>query len=233
MVRADLLAAAEAAGALTDEVIRETQNALRVLAEDADAVLLTCSTLGPALEPLDVPSSAVAFVRADAALARAAVACAGPVVTLVATPLSLAPTRALIEAAARDSGSSIQVELVEGAWDAFKAGDRAGYLRRVAQAAELAVQRGARSVVLAQASMAPAAQLARVECPILTCPAAALQAVARRGSEVVRKGAAVEHAFLVEAVEALQHGQARVGEQQQARGEADQQVRRGEGDPAT
>lgn len=57
-VRPDLLAAAEAAGGLTPEIAAATAEALRGL--EGDAVLLTCSTLGPA---------AGGALRADAALA--------------------------------------------------------------------------------------------------------------------------------------------------------------------
>ncbi|HUN50891.1 MAG TPA: hypothetical protein VMU42_07235, partial [Candidatus Sulfotelmatobacter sp.] len=46
LVRADLLQAAEAAGGMTPAVAARTAALLHRLAEDADAVLLTCSTLG-------------------------------------------------------------------------------------------------------------------------------------------------------------------------------------------
>ncbi|WP_341317433.1 hypothetical protein WN982_39865 [Paraburkholderia sp. IMGN_8] len=49
-VRADLLAAAEQAGGLTDAIAAQTRAALLALRLDAHSVLLTCSTLGPAVD---------------------------------------------------------------------------------------------------------------------------------------------------------------------------------------
>lgn len=67
VVRADLLAPAEQAGGLTAMISRQTGQALRELCNEADAVLLTCSTLGPAAESV-APNSAAPILRIDAAL---------------------------------------------------------------------------------------------------------------------------------------------------------------------
>src|SRR5579872_1205029 len=69
-VRPDLLADAERAGGLTPEIVERTAEALRGLAKRADAVLLTCSTVGPAVAGL---KAAVPVFRVDGALAEAAV----------------------------------------------------------------------------------------------------------------------------------------------------------------
>ena len=179
-VRADLLAAAECAGALTSDVAGQTVSALLDLCADADAVLLTCSTLGPAVNGIE---GAVPVLRVDAALARAAACSAGTLVVLCAAPTTLLPTRALFEAAACDSGTRIDVRLVPGAWALFRDGQQSAYLRAIAGAAQAALRDGAGQVALAQASMAEAVQLAATDPPPLASPdiglAAALAAVRR------------------------------------------------------
>ena len=161
-VRPDLLAAAEAEG-LTPGIAAATAEALRGL--DADAVLLTCSTLGPAAE-------AAGALRADAALAEAATAEVGNVEVLCAAPSTLAATAELFGAAAEASGARVTIRLVPGAWELFHAGDHAAYAERIARDADAS---RADVVALAQASMAPAAELAGR--PVLSVPMAALAAV--------------------------------------------------------
>ena len=163
-VRPDLLAAAEAEG-LTPAIAAATIEALGAM--DGDAVLLTCSTLGPA-------AGAAGAVRADAALADAAVATGGTVEVLCAAPSTLAATAELFGAAAGHTGARVVVRLVPGAWPLFHAGDHAGYAALIARDAETS---RADVVALAQASMAPAARM--TACPVLTCPQAALAAIVK------------------------------------------------------
>jgi hypothetical protein len=163
-VRPYLLAAAEAEG-LTSAIAAATVDALREL--EADAVLLTCSTLGPA-------AGAAGAMRADAALADAAVAAGGTVEVLCAAPSTLAATAELFGAAAGDTGARVTIRLVPGAWPLFHAGDHAGYAALIARDAEAS---RADVVALAQASMAPAARM--TVRPVLTCPQAALAAIVK------------------------------------------------------
>jgi hypothetical protein len=171
VVRPDLLAAAEAEG-LTPAIVAATVGALGVL--EADAVLLTCSTLGPIAE-------AAGVMRADAALAEAAVATGGAaggadggtVEVLCAAPSTLTATAELFGAAAKRTGARVTIRLVPGAWDLFHAGDHAAYAALIARAAEAS---RAGVVALAQASMAPAAALV-AQLPgraVLTSPQVAL-----------------------------------------------------------
>jgi len=164
-VRPDLLAAAEARG-LTPEITAAIAAALGGLAREggADAVLLTCSTLGPA-------ARAAGALRADAALAEAAVAGGGRVEVLCAAPSTLSATTQLFEAAAAGTGARVTIRLVPGAWDLFHARDRAGYAALIAGVADAS---RADVVALAQASMAPAAGLAARA--VLTSPQAAMAA---------------------------------------------------------
>jgi hypothetical protein len=162
-VRADLLEA-ERSGSLTDEIAARTGEALRALAADADAVLLTCSTLGPAVAGL--ADAGVPVLRVDAALASGAVRGGGRVVALCTAATTLGPTRALFENAAAGTGATVELRLVPGAWDAFKAGRTAEYHAMIAAAADEAFRDGADKVALAQASMAGAAALCREEKPL-------------------------------------------------------------------
>jgi hypothetical protein len=172
LIRPELLEAAEAAGGLTPAIAERTAAALRDAAQGAGAVLLTCSTLGPVAEEARLP---VPVLRADAALAREAVAGGGRVAVLYAAPTTREATERLFLAAARGTGATIALRAVAGAWDAFRAGDTARYHALVAEAAEEALASGADRVALAQASMAGAAGRVRGGVP-LTSPAAGLRA---------------------------------------------------------
>lgn len=172
-VRADLLHAAEQAGGLTPAIERQTAQALNDLGRDADAVLLTCSTLGPAAD--SAPHTGAAVVRVDAALAREAVRGGGRVTVLCAVHTTVEPTRALFAAAAQQTGAEVTVHLVPDAWSAFRDGDGARYLALIAQAADAALSGGATRIALAQASMAGAAGLA-TRGVLLASPAAGLMA---------------------------------------------------------
>ena len=179
-LRADLLTRAEAAGGLTDALRQEAADVLRGLAQGVDAVLLTCSTVGPAV---DLAQGAIPVLRVDQALARQAVAQAGarPLLVLYAVATTLAPTQAIFTAEARPN-SQIRYALVPGAWDRFRAGDVAGYHQAVADAADAAFADGVAVVALAQASMSGAARLTRRGTP-LTSPVAALAALAALRSQ--------------------------------------------------
>lgn len=174
-VRADLLAAAEREGRLTPEIAARTAEVLRGLCVEADAVLLTCSTLGPAAEAAAVDAP-VPIMRVDAALAAEAVKGGGRVVALCAVETTVEPTRLLFEAAARATGAEVVVKVVPGAWEAFKAGKRDTYLTMIAHAACEAAQEGAARVALAQASMAGACDLIHSGIRPLNSPVTGLMA---------------------------------------------------------
>ncbi|MBB4568339.1 aspartate/glutamate racemase family protein [Rhizobium leucaenae] len=175
-VRADLLFAAEEAGGLTPDIEAETASVLQYLAQDADAVVLNCSTLGPAAL-LAADTSEVPVVRADGVLAQNAVKAGGKVVVLCTTETTIAPTTRLFEDAAKTTGADIYVRLIDGAWTLFRAGEQNAYLARIAEAAKAAYREGARTVVFAQASMTAAPALLGEEYALpLSGPAAALEA---------------------------------------------------------
>ena len=179
-VREDLLRDAEAAGGLTEAITARTAAALEALAVPGiDAVLLTCSTVGPGAARA---RAARPVLRVDAALAAQAMRGGGHVVVLCAVETTVEPTRALFaEAAARLAeatspqpaagisarpAATFEVRLVPGAWAAFRAGDPARYHALVAEAAEAAFAAGASEVALAQASMSGAVALCRGRPPL-------------------------------------------------------------------
>ena len=176
-VRADILAAAEHAGQLTAAIAAQTVAALNDLCAGADAVLLTCSTLGPAAEAA-AANAAIPILRVDAALAAEAVKGGGMIVVLCAVETTVAPTKRLFAAAAQATGAEVRVQLVPGAWAAFKAGQQERYLDMIARAAIEAKRLGAARVALAQASMAGACDLVAGDARPLNSPVAGLVAAA-------------------------------------------------------
>lgn len=176
-LREDLLKDAEAAGGLTDAIATRTAEALEALATPGvDAVLLTCSTVGPGAAKARAP---IPVLRVDAALAEQATKGGGKVVVLCAVETTVEPTRAIFAEAAARHGATLDVRLVPGAWAAFRGGDPARYHAIVAEAAEAAFAEGATQVALAQASMSGAVALAKGRKPLASPPvglAAALHA---------------------------------------------------------
>lgn len=165
-IRADLLRNP------TPDILAEAAALLRKLADNADAVLLTCSTIGAAaMLAQDAPRP---VLRADATLAEAATRAGGEIAVLYAAPSTLGPTRMIFEAAAARHGATIRLHLVEGAWALFLAGDLAAYHACIAAQARLLPGR----VVLAQASMAGAAALLP-DAPPLAIPGISVMAAAR------------------------------------------------------
>ena len=135
---------------------------LRELAvREPGAIVCTCSTIGGSAERL-AQEIGTPVVRIDRPMAESAVAHGGRVALVVAVDSTLAPTRQLFEECAANAGSD--VTLVDApcldAWERFEAGDHAGYLERVARHVR-GLADDVDVAVLAQASMAPAADLVR------------------------------------------------------------------------
>lgn len=139
-------------------------------------VLVTCSTIGAVAESL-APALGRRVFRVDRPMAAAAVRHGPRIVVIAAVDSTLAPTAELLEQEAAGRVVSIRTCLVAGAWERFEAGDTAGYLDRVARAADAVVD--ADVIVLAQASMAAAAELVTTAVPVLAGPATGLAAALR------------------------------------------------------
>lgn len=148
----------------------------------ADAVLVTCSSIGPAVaiaqQVCDVP-----VIRIDEAMAAQAVR-TGPRIGVVATlRTTLDPTLALLESSADAAGRKIELtsSLCEGAFDAVIAGDTATHDAIVTRTLTQEM-RDVDLIVLAQASMARVVkQLSpgALKVPVLSSPELAVKSVAR------------------------------------------------------
>ncbi|WP_066286570.1 aspartate/glutamate racemase family protein [Arthrobacter sp. B6] len=163
---------AERVGAVVASHLSELREA------GCEVILCTCSTLGEVAEGLS--ADGVDVIRIDRPMLRRAVTLGPRIGVVAALTSTVEPTARVLaeEAAATDSATSIEVSLVDGAWDAFLSGDAGQYNSRVAQAARVLSNR-CDVVVLAQASMEPAAALLRgLSAPVLTSPRSAVEAVA-------------------------------------------------------
>ena len=161
-------------------------------AAGADAVMVTCSTLGPAVtlvqQMFDLP-----VIRVDEAMAEAAVRTGHRLGVIATLRTTLEPTTALLRDKAAQAGRDVDLVecLCDGAFEAVLAGDTATH-DRIVSAALLNEMRGMDAVVLAQASMArvvnsmPAGVL---RMPVLSSPELSV----RRAREILQEmpGAAV------------------------------------------
>ncbi|MEU9244857.1 aspartate/glutamate racemase family protein [Streptomyces sp. NPDC048385] len=183
-VAPDLLSRARGEG--PDAVAQDVTAALHHAAENGvQAVLCTCSTIGEVAERA-ADEVGVPVIRGDRPMAAAAVA-AGPRIAVLATVEStLTPTLALLDDEARRAARPIRAraQVVPEAWTRFEAGDVEGCARLVAATADGVTD--ADVILLAQASMTPAARITTTALPILSSPRPGLAAAAA----AVRTGSA-------------------------------------------
>ncbi|MFF4211878.1 aspartate/glutamate racemase family protein [Streptomyces sp. NPDC001796] len=174
-------ARAHGPGAVADDV----RDVLReAVAAGARAVLCTCSTIGAVAEGADV---GVPVLRVDRPMAAAAVATGPRIVVVAALESTLEPTVALVREEAAGRGPvELRTLLVDEAWARFEAGDTDGYLRVIADAVDSVTD--ADTIVLAQASMAPARQLTTTTVPVLSSPEPGLAAAAVAAAHGPRDG---------------------------------------------
>jgi Asp/Glu/hydantoin racemase len=142
----------------------------------ADAVIVTCSSIGPATtigqHLFDIP-----VVRVDEAMAEAAVAMGNRIGVMATLKTTLEPTIDLLRLKAHEAGRTIEIVgcLCDGAFEAVLAGDTATHDAILTRA--LQEMRNVDVIVLAQASMArvvntlPQGSLAA---PVLSSPALAV-----------------------------------------------------------
>jgi aspartate/glutamate racemase len=137
-------------------------------AAGADAVMLTCSSISHLAAPT-AAEVGIPVLRIDEAMADEAVRRGARIAVLATLRTTLVPTAGLLRerAALAHREPVIVEEVIDGAFAAVVAGDRATHDDLVARAIER-VAADADVVVLAQASMATAAEAARVEVPVLT-----------------------------------------------------------------
>lgn len=174
VVDPELLRVAQRAG--SSKAVRRALGGRLVELQQAgvDAVVCTCSTLGPAAEQL---GGALPFrvMRVDRAMAELATRGGSRIAVVAALQSTVAPTVALLQECAGGT-AEITLEICDDAWAAFVAGEQGQYLAQVAGAARR-VARDVDVVVLAQASMAPAADtLGDLGVQVLASPRLAVRA---------------------------------------------------------
>jgi len=172
VVDESLLGVARREGRLSATTRRRVLGHVESAAEaGADVVLVTCSSIGPAVDDsrgfVSVP-----VLRVDEPMADEAVRLGARVGVLATLRTTLEPTAELVGRRAREAGKQVEVvsRLCDGAFESLQAGDRERHDELVrAGLRELAA--GVDVVVLAQASMARVAEAAGdVTVPVLSSP---------------------------------------------------------------
>ncbi len=156
---------------ITAAVTAQVLAAIEGEAMQDTVILCTCSTIGACAESVTL-SAGQPLLRVDRAMAERAVALGNRILVAAALESTLQPTHQLLEevAAAADKPVVITDCFCAGAWEKFEAGDLAAYYRRIAKTLETLRDPGD-VIVLAQASMAPAALLCPgINIPILSSP---------------------------------------------------------------
>jgi hypothetical protein len=145
---------------------------------DVGIVLCTCSTIG-AIAEHQGRSRAVPVLRVDRPMARVAVALGEPITIVATMAATVASTKALLREEAGRAGidPELSVAVTAGAWELFEVGALDAYHRAVARTVD-ELDPGVRVVVLAQASMAPAAALVSPGPTVLASPLAAVDEIA-------------------------------------------------------
>lgn len=186
VVDPSLLATAISTGVTPEVHARIGEHIRHLVDAGAEAILVTCSSIGEAVEA-EAAKASVPVLRVDTSMADRAVDLAteaarehgrrGRIVVLATLAATLGPTGRLLERAAEGADVETSATLVEGAVAARDSGDQAGHDRLIREAVERAAA-GADVIVLAQASMAAAAAESSATVPVLTSPEGAVAALA-------------------------------------------------------
>jgi Hydantoin racemase len=171
-----------ACGELTPATARRVVNYVgSAEAAGADYILVTCSSIGPAVEA-SAELTAVPVLRVDQPMADKAVQTGQRIGVVATLSTTLEPTTDLVRRRAAAAGKTITIEsvLCEGAFDALMSGDAATHDARVGDALK-ELSSKVDVIVLAQASMARVAdamQEADKKVSILASPGIAIQHIA-------------------------------------------------------
>jgi len=143
------------AGSLTATIARRVTNYLESAElAGADYIMVTCSSIGPAVEA-GAKLMGVPVLRVDQPMADQAVATGKRIGVIATLSTTLEPTADLIQRRAALAGKQIELtsKLVDGAFEALMAGDGATHDAKVAAALK-DLSHQVDVIVLAQASMA-------------------------------------------------------------------------------
>jgi hypothetical protein len=156
-INAALLSDAVANG-ITVQLSVKVEKAMRDAASSsAGVVVCTCSTIGGIAEKTSLHSSALSM-RIDRAMADLAINSCNRILIVAAVESTLEPTKGLLEESSKniDKYPHLSLELIDGAWRQFEAGDMKKYYNCLEEYINQNKD-GYDGVVLAQASMAPVA----------------------------------------------------------------------------
>jgi Asp/Glu/hydantoin racemase len=147
----------------------------------ADVILVTCSSIGRAIETAATLSS-VPVIRVDQAMADEAVQTGKNIGVIATLPTTLEPTSDLVKRRAEKAGKDVNItsKLCDGAFVALMSGDATKHDEMVAKALKELMQT-VDVIVLAQASMARVVDGLSTDekkVPILASPAIAMKKLA-------------------------------------------------------
>ncbi|MEV1170523.1 aspartate/glutamate racemase family protein [Nonomuraea sp. NPDC049784] len=168
-----------AAGHLTPQTARRVAGHIgSAEAAGADHILVTCSSIGAAVEAAE-PLTGVPVTRVDRPMADRAVALGRRIGVLATLSTTLEPTADLVRrrAAASHRDVLLTARVCEGAFEALMGGDAATHDVRVAEAL-VSLGGEVDVIVLAQASMARVAGTVEAPVPILASPPLAMEHLA-------------------------------------------------------
>ena len=153
------------------DLLTEVRTLLAELAERADLVVCTCSTLGPIAESLGDAS----VLRVDAPMMERAVAVGGEVLLVLCLESTIHASSQLLRRSFEAAGRppNMRLLMVPEAWAAFEAGNSAAFTAAIVRwvGVALAAEPGIDCVVLGQASMHVARPaLLGSGVPVLTSP---------------------------------------------------------------
>lgn len=174
IVDESLIANTIAAGELTPETSRRVvQHLWSAEAAGADAILVTCSSIGPAVDVAETLVG-VPLIRVDRSMAARAVTLGRRIGVVATLRTTLEPTVDLIRREAADRSTEIDViaRVCDGAFEAVSSGDTDRHDQLVTDVL-LAMSTYVDVIVLAQASMARVAETLPVDLdrvPILSSP---------------------------------------------------------------
>lgn len=173
-VAEELLVHAQQNG-LDQVVVDGVENQLAELSQLADVVVCTCSTIGAIAEQYGQQHQ-IDVQRIDRAMADKAVTQAQRILVLATSASTLKPTADLLSESANACKTSpdFEYQTIEGAWDFFASGRYDAYFDCIASHID-STAADYDLAVLAQASMAPAAERCQTKTPILSSPRLGVQ----------------------------------------------------------
>jgi len=170
-VESELLAGAVEGREVTPAVAASIQQIIAEMCQHADAVIVTCSTLGEVV--WDEKQFSKPVLRVDASLAKVASRYHGSILVLCTADASMAMTTRLFSTFI--PAERLCVELVPRAWAWLNNNDITEYHREIARYIQQRPESPLGCIVLAQISMAGAEKYINSTLAVLTGPSVSLQ----------------------------------------------------------